>query len=66
VDANVFDMARFFVKLYQENQGITPENLFRERMLNNNNNWSGVLDSYIVPLTIYTATLSGEIAALPD
>lgn len=66
INANVFDMARLFTKLYQEDTGTLIEGLFRDLAMNDNSNWSKVLDTWIIPLTLATAKLTSQISALPD
>ena len=66
INANVFDMARLFTKLYQEDTGTLIEGLFRDLAMNDNSNWSKVLDTWIIPLTLATSKLTSQISALPD
>ena len=68
IDSNVFDAGRIFQDLFKDS--ITSKNmtvdLFRDKISENNANWSGVLQSYAGPLVTAAAGLAGTITALPD
>ena len=66
IDANVFDMSRIFTKLYEEKTGIAVETLFRDCAMGDNDNWTNVLDTWIIPITLCTGNLTSMIANLPD
>ena len=68
VDANVFDVGRIFQSLFKSetDEVNMTVNLFRKRVIDNNDNWSNVLSSYAITLATRAATLASDIQALPD
>ena len=69
VDANVFDVGRIFSGSFataDESEKSLTINLFRNCVVDDNQNWSKVLSSYAVPLYVSAANLTNIIAGIPD
>ena len=68
IDSNVFDAGRVFQDLFHEptSQKNMTVDLFRDKIYDENSNWSGLLQSYLTPLVTAANDLAATISALPD
>lgn len=67
INANVFDIGVIYCEAFGEDrdQQLTAT-LFRDRIANDNNNWTNVLQSYSIPLMLYANGLADVIRGIPD
>ena len=68
VDANTFDVGRIFQEMFREDStdALMTVTLFRDKVMNDNDNWTSILSTYMAPLAIAAVSVASKILDLPD
>ncbi|MBQ2735387.1 MAG: hypothetical protein IJD75_06345 [Clostridia bacterium] len=68
IDANTFDVGRIFQDLFKEESTgkIMTVDLIRDRILEDKDSWTHIMDTYSEPLVYATVDLATKITKLPD